>query len=206
MNEALKLSQALSAKICHDFAGSIGTIDTCLSLLEGTNESISTQARKLVYSESKNFIKRIKFFRSTYSLSEDDKDVSLASTLKCLEEFFETENVEFTSHVGPVDNNIQDQIAKAIYCLVSIVAEQITIKGTIDLHVSDNNDLIRIISNNHNLNLKEESFAILNGNDSIPITVLNCREHYILNLCAVSGYKVIVQKNDNSYEYLIMKK
>ncbi|RTK92086.1 MAG: hypothetical protein EKK61_06420 [Rickettsiales bacterium] len=205
MSEALKLSQSLCAKICHDLAGSIGTIDNCLSLLEGTNESISEQAKKLVYSESKNLIKRIKFFRSIYSISDDDP-VHLAIIIKCLEEFFETENIEFISHVNNAEKNIHNQITKAIYCLISIVAEQITIKGEINFYVSEDNQLIKIISNNHNLNLKEESFSILNGDDSIPITVMNCREHYILNLCDVSGYKSMVQKNNNSYEYSIMKK
>ena len=204
MSESLKLSQSLCAKICHDLAGSIGTIDNCLSLLEGTNESISEQAKKLVYSESKNLIKRIKFFRSIYSMS-DDEEVHLTIIIKCLEEFFETEDIEFISHVNNTEKNIHNQIAKAIYCLISIISEQITIKGEINFYVSEDNQLIKITSNNNNLDLRKESFLILNGDDSIPITVMNCREHYIINLCDVSGYKLMVEKTNDSYEYLIVK-
>lgn len=62
MSNTLKLIQTLGSKICHDLAGSIGTIDNCLSLLDSDNKIIRKQAKNLVLEESKNLVKRIKFF------------------------------------------------------------------------------------------------------------------------------------------------
>ena len=47
MPKIIELSQSLNAKLCHDLAGSIGTVDNCLSLIDNDNKEISNQAKEL---------------------------------------------------------------------------------------------------------------------------------------------------------------
>ncbi|CAN0601791.1 unnamed protein product, partial [Ectocarpus sp. 12 AP-2014] len=69
MSKIIELSQALNAKLCHDLAGSIGTVDNCLNLIDNDNKAIGKQAKELAIIESANLVKRIKFFRTVYGLS-----------------------------------------------------------------------------------------------------------------------------------------
>ena len=87
MSDTLKLIQALGSKICHDLAGSIGTIDNCLGLLDSDNKTIGNQAKDLVLQESKNLVKRIKFFRSTYGLVENESRLSIIDIVDLLKNF-----------------------------------------------------------------------------------------------------------------------
>ena len=57
MKENLELIQMLTARICHDLAGSIGTIHNCLGLMSGKDQSIRKQAKLLVQEESSNLVK-----------------------------------------------------------------------------------------------------------------------------------------------------
>ena len=82
MAKIIELSQALNAKLCHDLAGSIGTVDNCLGLIDNDNKEISTQAKELAIVESANLVKRIKFFRTAYGLSEGENNLSLINLSK----------------------------------------------------------------------------------------------------------------------------
>lgn len=205
MIESLKLSQTICAKICHDLAGSIGAIDNCLSLLDGSNESIAAQAKTLAHTESKNLIEQIKFLRNIYGLSDNEKETSIENVLKSIKEFLEVKSVAFNVHVTNEEILINSQITKVIFCLISIISENIGKDGSIDFYIYENCDLIKIIAKNQSQDLKEETFAILNGDNSPELSVRNCRAHYIYKLCATNGYKTSVEKHNNLYEYLILK-
>ncbi len=77
MGKNLQLLQALNARICHDLAGSIGTIDNCIGLMELKDKSIRQKAKLVLSGESANLVKKIQFFRECYSILEESNKVSV---------------------------------------------------------------------------------------------------------------------------------
>lgn len=206
MSETLKLIQALGSKICHDLAGSIGIIDSCLGLLEGDNKTVGEQAKSLLLEESKNLVKRIKFFRSTYGLAETGLEFDIVDMVNRIKHFFEGSVIRFNAHIGGDLAFVDAQMSKVGYCLVTIAAENIASVGVIDLYVDGKNGaLFRIIANGKDFPLKPECFSVLNGDIAAPLSVTNCREHYASNICNEYGYKLSVNKNGGSTEYFVIK-
>ena len=206
MSDTLKLIQALGSKICHDLAGSIGTIDNYLGLLDSDNKTIGNQAKDLVLQESKNLVKRIKFFRSTYGLVENESRLSIIDIVDLLKNFFDESKIKFNAHIMGDLLSVNAHMAKVAYCLVSIASENIGSEGSIDLYIHEENDtLFKIQSNGRNFHLKHGSFVVLNGGVAEPLTITNCREHYASNICSEYGYKLSISKNVGSTEYFVIK-
>jgi hypothetical protein len=205
MTKILKLSQAIGTMICHDLAGSVGTIDNCLGLIGNANSSISSQAQELVFTESQHLVKHIKFLREIYSVAESNNEMSLTTLVEIIADFFKNSEVKFKAHINYSEPNINILLAKAAICLTGISSENIALTGTIDLYINDEKETIKIISNGKDLQPKKECFAVLNSVEEVPITVNNCREHYVSVLCSEINYNISAKKNGGIFEYVIMK-
>lgn len=206
MSNSLKLIQALGSKICHDLAGSIGTIDNCLGLLDSDNKIIRKQAKNLVLEESKNLVKRIKFFRSTYGLAENELKLNIVEMVDILRKFFEDTKINFNAHIMGDLLSVDAHMAKVAYSLVSIASENIGLEGEIDLYVNEKDDtLFKVHSKGRKLHLKHGSFAVLGGNITELLTITNCREYYASNICSEHGYKLSISKNAEFIEYFVIK-
>ena len=206
MSNTLKLIQTLGSKICHDLAGSIGTIDNCLGLLDSENKIIGAQAKDLVLEESKNLVKRIKFLRSTYGLVENESMLSIVEMVDILRKFFEDTKINFNAHIMGDLLSVDAHMAKVAYSLVSIASENIGLEGEIDLYINEkNNTLFKIQSTGQKLHLKHGSFAVLDGDITEPLTITNCREHYASNICSEHRYKLAISENTEYMEYFVIK-
>ena len=205
MNESVRLLQALNSKICHDLAGSIGTIDNCLELTGNASSKIGDQAKQLMFIESKKLVNNIKFFRKVYGIACDEKDITLLEVCDYMSSFFADSNVTLSHNINPSSANVSSPIAKVISCLLSIVFDYVIAEGEIELKKADDNDEIKIIGKGRLCGIKQENFAILNGQAKAEITVRNCREHYVVKLCTISGYSLVATQSKDQIEYLIKK-
>jgi histidine phosphotransferase ChpT len=207
MVKTLELVQALGSKICHDLAGSIGTIDNCLGLLDSHNKQVGDSAKDLVLEESKKLVKTIKFLRSTYGLVESESRQNFIDVIDILKNFYEDSSIKFNTHINGNLLDVEVNMAKVAYCLVAIAAENIASEGSIDLYISEEDGaLFKIHSNGRDFRLKPECFAVLNGDENEPLNIKNCREHYVSNICSEHGYKLSVNKDGGSIEYFVTKK
>ena len=207
MPKTVELSQAMSARLCHDLAGSIGAIDSCIDLLGNHNKAIGKKAKELVLEESGNLVNRIKFFRSAYGLSSGETDMSIISMTKLLTDFFNNTDVKLKLSFEEGLIYLESQLAKAVICLVAIVSENISLNGHVNLNISkDQNSPVKLVGSGDNLQLKDEYIEVLKGEKKKPINVRNCREHYVNKLCAKKGYIVLVDKKSGSIEYKLVKK
>ena len=207
MPKTVELSQAMSARLCHDLAGSIGAIDSCIDLVENRNKDIGKKAKELVSEESSNLVNRIKFFRGAYGLSGGETDMSLVSMTKLLTDFFKNTDVKLKVSFEEGLIYLESQLAKAAICLVAIISENISLRGYVNLHISkDQNSPIKLLGSGNNLQLRDENMEVLKGKKRKPVNVRNCREHYVNSLCEKKGYKVLVSKKSGSIEYKLLKK
>lgn len=200
MSKQLRLSQAISAKICHDLSGAVGTIVNCLDLIYGNDVSISKKAGELVDLESKKLVARIRFLRSTYGLSDGDKDISLIFLSKLLKDFFHHSNVKLQLKFEQGMIFLSIDIAKAAMALASIISDSIGSSGTLELsinHKKEKDIEIAIKAGGKAVHIKDENVEILTGNKKPLIGVHNCREHYVRDLYSRNGYQLTVNKEES---------
>lgn len=207
MPKIIELSQALNAKLCHDLAGSIGTVDNCLSLIDNSNKEISDQAKELAVIESANLVKRIKFFRTAYGLSEGENKLSLVNLSKLLQDFFADTNIKFSIEYDPGVIYINSMTAKAVICLAVIAGDAAVSGGEVMISVPEVDEVPIIIKSiGKNIVIKEDSLNVLKGVPRISVAVSNCREHYINAICAHRNYELKIVKSVDSLEFKMNKK
>ena len=207
MPKIIELSQALNAKLCHDLAGAIGTVDNCLSLIDNKNQEIGKQAKDLAIEESANLVNRIKFFRTAYGLSEGETKTSLVNLSKLLQDFFLDTKIEFSLDYDPGVLYIDSIIAKTTICLAVIAGDSAIFGGKVIITISikDENPIL-IKCSGKSIVLKDDSLAALKGVLATPVTVRNCREHYNNALCAHKNYELEIDKSSDSLEFKLNKK
>ncbi|MDC0864530.1 hypothetical protein OAP56_01080 [Rickettsiaceae bacterium] len=206
MPKSVELSQALNAKLIHDLAGSIGAIDNCVGLLDNDNKIIGQKARILLDQEVKNLSGRIRFFRSAYSTSYEEDEMSLISVKKILTDFFKETGVAFKLSFEEGVLYVESHIARALICLSSIISENIAPESSIDLRIPKNKENpITLKKIGCKKVLCEKKTNILEGDVKSPIDVFNCREHYISRLCTKSDSSISINKNPRDVEYIISK-
>jgi histidine phosphotransferase ChpT len=207
MPKAIELLQALNAKICHDLAGPIGTVDNCLGMIDNKNQAIGVQAKDLAIAESANLVARIKFYRSAYGPTEGGSETSLVNLSKILQDFFVHSKIKLTFTYDKGLIFVDSRIAKMATCLVIIAEDAIVSKGKVNLSItSDETNPISVKCTGKNIVQKEECLNVLNGISKTPVTFRNCREHYIMALGLLENYKVESIKSAESLEFKLKKK
>ncbi|MDP5110471.1 MAG: histidine phosphotransferase family protein [Rickettsiaceae bacterium] len=207
MSKIIELLQALNAKLCHDLAGSIGTVDNCLNLIDNDNKAIGKQAKELAIIESANLVKRIKFFRTVYGLSEGEDKLSLVTLSKLLQDFFADTKVKFSIKHDPGVIYMNFMIAKAVICLAVIAGSSAISGGEVAVFIPEGDKTpITIKATGKNIVVKEDSLNILKGEPGIPISVSNCREHYVNSICSNGNYNIKVTTAKGSLEFSMNKK
>lgn len=208
MIDDLQLLQMLNARLLHDLAGSVGTVDNCLSLIEANKKTIREEAKALAVDESNNLVKKIKFFRGVYGSSDGDDQMSAVYLIKLLKDFLSVnDKLELDLNFEGGVIYLDSLLAKAALCLTMIITEQMYSNGKITFFYGNdkNNDVIKITSNSEDFRLNTESFQILSDGKSSQINIRNCRECYINALCSKGGYKISINKKGNNLECNIFK-
>jgi hypothetical protein len=201
MKENLELMQTLTARICHDLAGSIGTIDNCLGLMEAKDESIRKQSKLLANTESSNLIKKIQVFRECYGARLNEEEMSIIYLSEVLKDLFVNDSIQLTTHFE--DEILLDPIlAKAVMCLILLGKEQ---SKTEKIDWFFNINCIKITASGKGLKLKKGNFWEDNNSAKTPITIANVRQHYINMMCDIMGYKITVSQKENIIEYVLEK-
>lgn len=207
MPKIIGLLQALNAKLCHDLAGPIGTVDNCLSLIDNDNKEIGVQAKELAIIESANLVKRIKFFRTAYGLSEGEDKLSLVTMSKLLQDFFIDTNIKFSIKYDPGVIYINSMTAKAVICLSVIAGDAAVSGGEVMIFIPEADEVpITVKSTGKNIVVNEGNLNVLKGMPRIPVAVGNCREHYINSICAHRSYEIKIVKSKELLEFSMNKK
>lgn len=207
MHKNIALTQAMNARLCHDLANSIGTIDNCLNLSEHGNKTIGKKAKNLALEESNNLVTKIKFFRAAYGLSGGESSLSLMFISKMLTDFLTMHQIKLNFHFEKGIIYIEAPISKALLGITLLICENINNNGAIHIYITnDPNKPIKLVGKNKTIITKEDSIEVLTGNITPPVSVKNCRQYFLNAILTQAKYKVSVDKNTDSIEYNIIKK
>lgn len=207
MHKNIALTQAMNARLCHDLANSIGTIDNCLNLAEHENKSIGKKAKTLALEESNNLVTKIKLFRAAYGLSEGESSLSLMFISKLLTDFLKMHSIKINFHFEKGIIYIEAPISKALLGITLLICDNINNNGAIHIYITnDKNNPVKLVGKNKTILAKEDSIEVLAGKITPPVTVKNCRQYFINAILTKAGYQVTVDKSTDSIEYNIIKK
>lgn len=207
MDTNIALAQALCARLCHDLSGSIGAVANGLSLIENVSEEIRAKAKVIAHEESKSLIDKINIYRIAYGLSNADSDMSLVQIKKIFKEYITkkiTFNLEFEEGILMLDF----ALAKLVLCMAMVAYDNIFSSGSMLIRISTlrkkSHYSINISAKSKDLNIRENNLKILQGKaDDEVLTISNCREFYIYNLCQEHGFKILVRNDFSNIEYRI---
>ena len=205
----IEFSQAISERICYDLASGIGAVENLLDIFREGKGEIREKAGEMVEVEAKTLVQRLRFYRGAYGLSSSDKNMSAVFLTKLIKDFFSNGRIKINIVFEEGIIYLESVIAKTLISLVSIINENICFSGKIDLEIKsaankDGNEIL-IKGSGKRVRLKEDRASILESNLKLPINAHNCREHYVINLCVNSGYKLFIKNTDQSIEYLLKK-
>jgi histidine phosphotransferase ChpT len=206
MHKNIALTQAMNARLCHDLANSIGTIDNCLNLAEHENKAIGKKAKNLALEESSNLVTKIKFFRGAYGISDEENSLSLIFLSKLITDFLKMHQIKLNFHFEKGVIYMEAPLAKALLGITILICENINNSGAIHFYITnDKNNPVKLVGKNKTILTKEDSIKVLTGELKLPVTVKNCRQQYINAILTKAGYQITVDKNSDSIEYNLIK-
>lgn len=203
MTKNIELLQMLISKLCHDLAGSVGTIYNCVDLIDEGQASIKNQSRVLLSQETKNLVAKIKLYRHVYGYSNNA--LSITELIELLKENMPNEKMKIETLVHDSSSTIDANIAKALFCLFTFFHDNPRKNGVIHLSC-DRNMNIELRFSSSVFEFNPQSLQIItNKNNKEEITVRNCREFYINTLCERVGHSIIIDNNGQYNEITIRK-
>ncbi len=210
MPDELELSQLMSAKLCHDLAGTVGTIDSCFNLLDHSNKEVAKKAKILASEELVNLVNKIRLFRTAYGLVDAENDISIASVQELINTFFANKKIDKQFYFDSDFIYVNDYFVKLIICLSMIIAKHISYSGEMRFYLNkDHNQPLKFIAKSNSFSLKDDSLEILEGkgnnNSNKIINVTNCLEYYVNRICVKNDYKILISKTLRAIEYKILR-
>jgi hypothetical protein len=207
MPSNIELLQTLNTKICHDLSGGIGSINTCLELMDNSNKDISEKAKKLVIEEANALVSNIKIFKSVYGISENENEMSLVFLTKVLKDFLSAKNIKVQLQAQDGIIALDALLAKAALCLAIVAAEGSAAIELVEFNVLEENSFnsIKIKISGTDIKVKESLLDLSKDNKIKKLNVYNCREHYIRDIITSNDYTITINKLSNAVEYNIEK-
>lgn len=207
MQKEIELSQAISARICHDLAGSIGAIDNYLNLLDNPNDEIKNRASVLVCKESENLVHKIRFFRNAYGIENGESKMSIVAMTKLIRDFMKSTDINLSIKIDKGILYTNSMLAKVIISLVNVIIDNVAGRGRVSVLIFGTNEdvSVDVFAKGKNISINEESFKILSTTSRYKINIRNCREHYIKCVLNKLDYKISVNVESNLIKYNIAK-
>ena len=205
MITSIKLAQALNAKLCHDFAGSIGSIDNCASLINSVNNLTKEKSIELIQASSNKLINYLKFYRHLYSISHDNDEISIEEIKILSDKFLGSRNYHIKLEFSTVlFTNINTNISKVIMGLVILSADNLMKEGTIkiEIKINDSSYNIKVIASGKKIKPGGSLSDIISGKNPIDdLNTHNANEYYIYYLAKELGYTLYINQSANMIEY-----
>ena len=134
MKNQLLFSELLASKLCHDFAGIVGAVDSCAELLTSADVNIKDSALQLLSINSRKLVSRLKFYRYAYGNINSLENININEiqmlSNQCLDLASQQIILQLRSNLH---HTILDKlVGKIIICLIIVAFEHIIKNGRIN--------------------------------------------------------------------------
>lgn len=197
--DSIKLSQALSSRLCHELSGIAGSISTTVELTYSSDKNIEIKAKDVLNSTSKQFTNILKFYKFTYGFCSKNSQIELIELKQLCESIIDNKiDVNF---VISKQQSIDSELAKAILCLIISSTRLIIKSGSISVSFNQN---IAIRAHSQYLKKEPKKIDILLGEHNHQLLDIdNSHEFYTYYLINKLGLNVEVEQTHESITYSI---
>jgi hypothetical protein len=214
MTNMVEFAQALSSKLCHEFAGTIGAINNCISLINTKDEAISLAAVELLKENTKTLVNKLKLYRCAYSLAEEEGIIRHSEIIELSNQFLgsDTRKIKFDyTYTFIKSNSLPINIGKLLLSLIIEAYNDFIKEGVIKvtLYEDANNHYSKICLKVTSKWLKidrHKSSMLSDHNIKHLLTVYNVHEYYISILAKQLNYQIsidISSVKNNVIEYIL---
>lgn len=198
--DSVKLSQALSSRLCHELSGIAGSISTTVELTYSNDKNIEIKAKDVLTSTSKQFTNILKFYKFTYGFCSETSQMDFIE-LKQLCEGIIDDKVD-ASFISANQQSMDIELAKALLCLVVSSTRSIIKSGSVLVSFNQN---ITVQANSQHLKKEPNKIAILLGEHSHQfLDIDNSHEFYTYFLINKLGLKINIEQTYDSITYSIL--
>ncbi len=209
MSKIIEFSELLVTKLFHDIAGTIGAINNGFELLE-TEKSIEMNYKilDLIKSNSAEIQSKIIFFRYLYGKNKHDGQIDVTGFPALLSDFFSYDKI-LVNHL--YDINILDEVnftnihGKLIanLCLVSAATLIQSRIIEIEIYKCHGKPTIKISTKGEKTKVINETIAILENHELIPINLSNVQMHYASKIASEIGAVISCANAENAFSISI---
>lgn len=212
MSNMVEFAQALNSKLCHEFAGTIGAINNCISLINTKDEAISLAAVELLNENTKKLVNKLKLYRCAYSVAGEAGIIRHSEIIELSNQFLrsDTRKIKF-DYTYTNSNSLPINIGKLLLSLIIEAYNDFIKEGAIKvtLYEDANNRYSKICLKVTSkwLKVDRHKSSILSGqNIEHLLTVHNVNEYYISILAKQLNYQIsidISSVKSNVIEYIL---
>ncbi len=202
----LKLSQAITSKLMHEFANIAGAVINSIDFIDNEKESVRGQVRDILSSESARLVRSIEVYREVYGLTGNKVSRDLSKIRDLTLQYLEIRKTEANFILPDSFDDEKLDVVRLATCLGMLAAEQCVYRGAISLTVSREQDkLVVLEGKSDKVFVKDYAEEVFKGEDIETITSSNCREYYIMQLCREAGCNLELEYDDQNVRYRIYR-
>ncbi|WP_316354924.1 histidine phosphotransferase family protein [Candidatus Trichorickettsia mobilis] len=208
MKNQLLFSELLASKLCHDFAGIIGAVDSCTELLSSADVSIKNSALQLLSINSRKLVSRLKFYRYAYGNIDSLENININEiqmlSNQCLDLVSQQIILQLRSNLH--HTMLDKLVGKIIICLIIIAFEHIIKNGQINCQLSMINNKLSIIVQaiGGYQKIDQQKANILLGNENWNnLNIHNCHEYYTYYLHQQTQCELLITQSTEMIQYSV---
>lgn len=136
MDEDVKLAQLISSKLCHDFVGPAGAINTGMEFI--ADEGVDADSLDLVTSSGDLLATRLAYYRVAFGGSGgEEEETSTASVRALAEQFFQNSKIHLDWSAGSHEPSIlASRVAKVLMLMLMMAADGMPRGGVLSVHIA----------------------------------------------------------------------
>lgn len=141
----LRITELLSARLCHELASPVGAINNGIEMIEEFDDSMLPDALPLIGSSAKLVAARLTFYRMAYGSAGNQSIASFADVMDLANAYFEEGRTTLSWPENPVVPEMDDGWAKLLLNLLPLAAETLPRGGGLTVSFDDEATALRMI-------------------------------------------------------------
>lgn len=209
MVKDLEFVQYISAKICHDLAGSLSALSNGVEFIDSADSEVRKKAIELIHMSSVQAIDTLKLFRQVYGIAKYDGEADLGSIKELCQVMIKDKgiNLEFLiPNSLPAARALDVNTGKLMLAVVGLAKSNLIHGGTItvSIHHHGDHNAINIVSSGIDMKAKSESNKIISSkDDNFMLSSHNIEAYYIKRLKDAISSNITINENVDKVEYII---
>lgn len=212
MVDETRLAEMLCTRLCHDLTGPIGAVNNGAEFLSEDGFDMQNEAMQLILTSAHEAVNRLQFYRQAYGRVSESGEACIADKKQLAADFFSGTKITLDwpdSHTDASGISISQKTARLILNLLIIGGGSLIRGGTLSVRLSETADgykHVTVHGEGQTVKLDEEARAILQGDETAPITPKLAQLYLSMHILHEIGGNLALNVTDNSLEITVSQR